>query len=181
MKIYIITDTHFNHPQMVQYCNRPVNFEEKIKSGLLDLPKDCLLIHLGDVCIGMDNEVHEFISSLPYKKILIRGNHDRKADKYYLDHGWDFVCDQFTGTYFGKKIMFSHTPVAYDGKFDLNIHGHFHNQLPRLLKKEWVVKGEEERNHYDLSVLTGRHKVIAIENTFYRPVNLQNLIHKQNG
>jgi calcineurin-like phosphoesterase family protein len=57
MKTYIITDTHFNHKNIIDYCNRPQNFEEIVWKGLEELPKDCLLIHLGDVCRSEERRV----------------------------------------------------------------------------------------------------------------------------
>lgn len=176
MKIYLITDTHFNHDKMVEYCGRPQNFDELIWESLLNLPKNCILIHLGDICIGNDVFIHDCIKDLPYKKILVRGNHDRKSNNWYLEHCWDFVCDKFQDTYFGKKIMFSHVPAIDDGGFDINIHGHFHNTLHRLLEGKYVVDGEKERNERDLRVLTPKHKLLAIEYTDYKPVLLETLI-----
>ena len=59
-RIWIITDTHFNHDKMPLYCGRPVGFEEIIIKNLVRLirPID-ILIHLGDFCIGKDEEWHK--------------------------------------------------------------------------------------------------------------------------
>jgi calcineurin-like phosphoesterase family protein len=178
-KIYLITDTHFNHANMVQYCGRPKNFSESIGLGLLTagFTKDDVLVHLGDVCIGKDAETHaKYIEPLKCKKWLLRGNHDKKSNSWYLSHGWDFIGETFVGYYFGKNIMFSHTPQK--GDFDLNIHGHFHNNLHRLLEGRYVVEGEEERNREDLLTLTPKHKLLAIEETNYKPVLLNTFISK---
>ncbi len=176
MKVYITTDTHFNHKKLVEYCERPENFDELIWKGLENLPKDCLLIHLGDVCIGNDLEVHKRIKKLPYRKILVKGNHDGKSNKWYLDNGWDSVCDNFSDHFFGRYITFSHLPV--NGVQNLNIHGHFHNNLHRLLDGKFVVEGEEERNKDVLAILTKNHKLLAIEDTHYRPVSLMKFIER---
>jgi len=180
MKVYLITDTHFNHDKMVEYCGRPKDFEDLIYKSLKSLPADCILIHLGDICIGNDDVVHRHINQATgatIKKILVKGNHDRKSNNWYLEHGWDFVCDKFEDTYFGKKIMFSHVPTVDDGEFDINIHGHFHNTLHRLLEGKFVVDGEKERNERDLRVLTPKHKLLAIEYTDYKPVLLEDFIN----
>lgn len=181
MKIYLITDTHFNHEKIKEYCGRPDNYEQLLWKGLENLPKDCLLIHLGDVCIGKDLEVHERIKKLPYKKILVKGNHDRKSDSWYLSNGWDFVCDKFSANYFGKNILFSHTPTKNSEWWDMNIHGHFHNNLHRLLEGKYVVDGEKERNEIDLNNLTPKHKLLAVENTNYKPVSLESIISRPNN
>jgi len=161
---------------MVEYCGRPENFETLIWKELFRLKTEDILIHLGDICIGKDDEIHQNIRQISCKKILVKGNHDRKSNNWYLEHGWDFVCDKFQDTYFGKKIMFSHVPAVDDGEFDINIHGHFHNTLHRLLEGKYVVDGEKERNERDLKVLTPKHKLLAIEYTDYKPVSLENFL-----
>lgn len=88
-----------------------------------------------------------------------------------MDHGWDFVCENFVMYYSGKKIVFSHQPTIL-ARNDINIHGHFHNHLNRLLSREWAVEGEEERNHYVLNDLTVNHVNISMEESNYHPVLL---------
>jgi len=174
MKVYLITDTHFNHEKIKEYCNRPDNYEELLWKGLESLPADCLLIHLGDVCFGKDQEVHDRIKKLPYQKILVRGNHDKKSDQWYLLNGWNVVVDEFSNHYFGKYITFSHIPIA--GIQNLNIHGHFHNTLHRLQEGNWVVEGEKERNEEVLKILTSNHKLLAVEYTDYKPISLEKFL-----
>lgn len=186
-KIYLITDTHFGHEKMQIYCNRPKGFEELIIRNLMQVKPD-ILIHLGDFCIGGDEYWHEkFMGVVNCKKWLIRGNHDRKSNAWYLSHGWDWVGHKFQDRFLGKNIMFSHSPVRYtdmqsalwgSDSFDINIHGHFHNNLHRLLEGIFVVEGEKERNEIDLANLTPRHKLLAIEETDYKAVSLDKFIEK---
>ena len=178
MRYWLITDTHYGHDKMVEYCGRPANFEKQITVNWKKMVKpEDVIIHLGDVCIGSDPLYNHGITWLPGRKILVRGNHDKKSIAWYFNAGWDFVCDSFSMEFAGKNILFSHQPKEI-GKFDLNIHGHFHNQLPRLLRGEWVVSGEKERNHYDLAILTDKHLNLSIEETNYQPVLLESFISK---
>ncbi len=165
MKTFLITDTHFNHAKVIEYCDRPLDFEERILKNCLDMIKeDDTLIHLGDICIGNDKESHaKYIEPIKGTKILVRGNHDKRSDNWYLNHGWDFVCDSFTGTYFGKKVLFSHTPQIDKGDFDLNIHGHLHNKLYRIQYDGGEMNMEFARR------LTDKHKLLSIEYADYKP------------
>jgi len=172
-KIWITTDTHFGHANMVAYCGRPVDFSERILANLHFLQPEDTLIHLGDICIGGDAYWHEKLSGIHCRKILVKGNHDNKSNSWYLSHGWDFVCNSFTLTISGKKVVFSHQPQCLADN-DFNIHGHFHNQLNRLKRREWVVADEEKRNHYNLKTLTINHINISLEGTKYQPVLLTN-------
>ena len=178
MRIWCISDSHFGHDKMVEYCGRPKDFSRQIVSNLSKMCRDDdILIHLGDICMGEDKYWHNaVIDRLNCKKWLVRGNHDKKSNSWYLAHGWDFVCEQFTDTYFGKEILFSHVPQRDNGTFNLNIHGHLHNNLERLKRKEYVTPDEEARNIGVVDILTPKHKLIALEFTGYKPVNLNEVL-----
>lgn len=158
--IFLTTDTHFSHSKMVDYCHRPIDYQEKLKKGLDALKSTDTLYHLGDVCFGNHEEDHKrYIQTIKAKKILIRGNHDNKSDHWYLSHGWDFVCERLTNTYYGVRVCFSHRPLPWDGDFDINIHGHLHNLSHR----------PEERTN----VL---NYLISLERMGYTPLSLRTLL-----
>ena len=96
-----------------------------------------------------DDIVHKFIvDELKCKKILVKGNHDSKSNSWYLEHGWDFVCEEFKDTLYGKNILFSHYPKVWDGVYDLNIHGHFHNSDHRRHEEIFL----KEKNGYQKTI-----------------------------
>jgi len=169
MKIYLITDTHFNHKKVIEYCGRPDNYEQLLFSTMKNVPENGVLLHLGDICIGKDVEVHEkYIKPLKCKKWLIRGNHDRKSYNWYYEHGWDVVTDGMLLTVAKKQVLLTHTPRPI-GKFDLNIHGHFHNSTHRM-----EDPGKTAR--YKLSDIGKKHKLLAVEYTNYQVVPLEKFI-----
>lgn len=171
MKFYIVSDTHFNHDGIIDYCYRPDNHEERLFYGLSQLKKQDCLIHLGDICIGNDQGVHaQYISTLKCKKILTKGNHDSKSYSWYMEHGWDFVCDVFKIKYAGKIICLSHKPQPWDGDWEVNVHGHLHNL------------GHRDNEFKDLKQW---HRLYAPENFDYKPIELskfiQTLTNKKGG
>lgn len=166
MNIWITTDTHFNHKKMYeQWKIRPADFESKIFKGFLSIPESDLLIHLGDICIGKDEEMHQkYIVPLKCKKWLIRGNHDNKSNNWYLEHGWDFVGYHLIDKYFGLKLLFSHIPTPLNGQ-DFNVHGHLHDRTHRP---------DEEMND-------SKHLLRSLELQGYAPITLEHFlfnIHK---
>ena len=111
--IYVISDNHYGHRNMVNLCGRPENFEELIFQNWCDVvKKEDTLIHLGDVSFrANENEIHEkYIKTAPGRKILVRGNHDKKCNEWYMDHGWDFSCDKFEMDYQQYHLIFQHKP-----------------------------------------------------------------------
>ncbi len=162
---------------MVEYCGRPKNHSELILENLAVIEPYDTLIHLGDICIGNDATWHKkFFGSIPrnVKTILVLGNHDKKGNTWYLNHGWDIVCDEFKMNFLGQYITFSHIPVPHVQ--NLNIHGHFHNNLHRLQAGNFVTPGEEDRNMVTLASMNDNHKLLAIEYTDYKPVLLESFI-----
>ena len=83
------------------------------------------------LAIGNDLEIHEKISKLKCKKILVLGNHDKKSKAWYSEHGWDFVCDGLEMIYLGHYLHLTHRPTRQQGNNTFNIHGHTHGNLHR--------------------------------------------------
>ena len=80
-KIFITSDTHFSHKNIIKYCNRPFSSVEEMNSVLTDnwnsiVSKDDLVIHLGDFSFGRTIEsIKNHLDKLNGNKILILGNH----------------------------------------------------------------------------------------------------------
>ena len=146
MRYVIITDTHFGHPKIIEY-GRPADYELQLIDNLNKILRDSdVLIHLGDVCMSNMVENHQKILDLNCaRKWLIRGNHDKQSDTWYIGHGWDVVVSSLTIQRYGLNITFSHKPVT--GDFDLNIHGHLHG---REMEPELV--GIQGAKHYLFTV-----------------------------
>lgn len=123
--IYLITDTHLGHQNMLKSCGRPEGFTNLILDNCRKrIKRDDLLVHLGDVAWN-ETELMRFMK-LPGRKVLVRGNHDKKSTPYYMETGFELVVDSMTMTLQGIQILFSHAP-QYGNTADINIHGHQHD------------------------------------------------------
>ncbi len=173
IKYYLTADSHFGHKHLIKW-GRPEDFMEKILSNMENnIEKDGVYIHLGDICMGRDSYWHkELISKLfpSTKKWLIKGNHDKKSDSWYMSNGWDFVAENITIKKFGLEIIFSHIPVDVRNMGDdvLNIHGHFHDS--------------DFRKHepHLAEILCDRNLLVAQEYLNYTPITLHSFL-RQNG
>jgi len=167
--IYLIADTHFGHEREIEF-GRPHGYEQKILTSLSKILSDGdVLIHLGDFCIGKDEFWHqEFVGNLiGIKRILVRGNHDKKSDSWYYDHGWHFVCRSFSNTTHGKRIIFTHIPCLYDpDEFDCNIHGHLHDNRHRGSPEDFIFQDG----------VTRTMKLISMEHSNYQPISLKSIL-----
>lgn len=143
MNFWVLSDTHFGHENIKNYCGRSDNFEALILQNLAGLKG--VLIHLGDFCLANPVYWHRrfFEASTAAKHWLVLGNHDRKSKSWYLDQGWDFVGDGIELEIYGKQVSLTHRPYECHGV--INVHGHCHNTGTEP-KDEWhrLVKLEHE-------------------------------------
>jgi len=169
-QFYIISDMHLGHGRLTEEGFRPVGFSEKILSnlGMILNPSD-ILINLGDNCFGQEKVWYERLSFIECKKWLVLGNHDKHSVSWYMDHGWDMVCEGIRLKMFGRNILFSHIPVVWDGWYDVNIHGHFHSfGLDRIKKYEPEIH----------KILTQAHYLVNIESNGYQPMKFQTIMRE---
>lgn len=164
-KIWLVTDTHFNHKNIIEYENRPIDFKEKIISNVKDVVKpDDILLHLGDVIFSRASELTEIMGQMPGIKILVKGNHDIKKDLWYFNHGFDLIAD----TLLFKDIVFSHEPRDLNEyeNYKYNIHGHFHRSL----------RTEASRTAAGYNYYSKFHAYLSIEEEDYKPILLDDFM-----
>ena len=94
---YITSDTHFNHSNIIKYCNRPFHDIYEMNQAIIDrwnsiVNDNDIVYHLGDFAfIRRDNlelsyaqqlrqQIREFVDRLNGKIILIKGNHDKLSN-----------------------------------------------------------------------------------------------------
>ncbi len=145
-KAWFVSDTHFNHANIIRYCNRPWHGEARDEDGEFAVTeddvrrmnetmigkwnaavgKDDVVWHLGDFCLGKDQKtaIPELVSRLNGKIRLVMGNHDRHSVKFYYDAGFDRVYDR--PVVINGFCILSHAPVEFvKGPF-FNVAGHVH-------------------------------------------------------
>ena len=131
---YFISDTHFFHNRLLTFERRPFDnikdHDETILCLLEQLHETDTLYHLGDFAFSNLDNAHTAAffkrwSKLKCRKILIKGNHDKRSNAYYekyFDEGYD------KNYYYSRRIVLSHYPVPVtDGV--LNVHGHLHGSI----------------------------------------------------
>ena len=174
MNIYLFADSHFNHQNIATYCQRPANFTELIIKRWNETVKpEDTVIHLGDVQIGKKSEW--IMPSLPGRKILIRGNHDRQQScAWWMERGFDFACD---GMRF-RSCWLTHEPATSLAEgCELNVHGHLHNiwhgfQSPERAERDKELLGAD----YMRRLKNPWQRLFACEYTDYRPVSFDKFV-----
>lgn len=79
MKKYVISDLHFNHKKILEYCGRPFKTVEEMNQTIINnwndiINEDDVVYVLGDFCFGNKEMLKEITSQLKGRKILVLGN-----------------------------------------------------------------------------------------------------------
>lgn len=136
-KIFFTSDTHFNHNNIITYCNRPFGSVEKMNETLIanwnnTVPIDGTVFHCGDFALGGSEAWNKILPRLNGKIYLILGNHDLKNFKQGYAGRFEEVSEQMTIDVGKKRIILTHFPLlCYHGTWGTeqncwNVHGHVH-------------------------------------------------------
>lgn len=136
MNYWWTSDTHFNHGNIIKYCNRPFKDVGEMNSTMIHnvnaivKPEDTVFF-LGDFCFrntpggkegeGLPEKAEVFIKQLNGHWIFVKGNHDRNNSlKTIIEKVWI--------RYGGYRICMVHNPIHADPTCKLNFVGHIHEK-----------------------------------------------------
>jgi calcineurin-like phosphoesterase family protein len=163
MKTWIISDTHFNHSNIILYENRPFADKDEMNEELIKrwneivAPEDTVY-HLGDVVFGGKAVREGILNRLNGYKILRVGNHDNRAtitkwkevfDEVYED---DILLDDLCLSHYPLNDYEMERLLAL-GIIKGNVHGHVHS----------VIDGLDQT----------KYKCVSVELTDYRPIDFE--------
>ena len=158
-KLFVISDTHFCHNNIIKYCNRPFENADIMNEVLIDnwnktVNKDDVILHLGDITAGTgqlkNQKTIEILARLNGRKMFIRGNHDTGVRCVKM-------VDAMTFIWHNIRIHCTHVPDTRFQPFgDFHLHGHIHERTINL------------ENSFNCSV----------ENINYTPIRLSEIIEK---
>lgn len=160
-KIFVTSDQHFDHANIIKYCNRPFSDTEEMNKTLLHkwnntVCNEDTVYFLGDLAFGTGSRPTDYwVKQLNGKIIFIKGSHDRSKNINFL---------QNYKLQYGKYIFFlvhdpAHAPKNWNGWI---IYGHLHNHAP-----EYPFMNREKRTMN-----------VSVELTNYKPVDMDEIIKK---
>lgn len=176
MNTWIISDTHFGHANIIEFCSRPFRDVAHMDRVMYErwwarVRAEDIVYHLGDVMLTSrktDEELRKFITGLPGKKILILGNHDKSAQRM-MEFGFDYACDGVKITYRNHNLYLTHKPMTFAPLgCDYVLHGHIHNSTPED-RRAYISKGE-------LIDIPSSHINMSVELWNYEPVTIGHVL-----
>ncbi len=124
--IFFCSDTHFDHKNIIAFCNRPFENVEEMNQKLIEnwnakVPKNGLVFHLGDFGWGGYQDYKKIREQLNGDIVLIKGNHDfrngcQSAAQY--DELFLHTSQQMLINIEGRKVYLNHCPLlCYGGTY----------------------------------------------------------------
>lgn len=174
--IWVISDTHFGHENIIRYCDRPYQDAPTMDYDMIDRwnsvvkPQD-KVYHLGDVYMGLRKETADSIfSKLQGHKRLILGNHDNGKDqilqKYFEKIDMWRMFPEF-------KLLLTHVPV-HESTLRVMVDDnpdHKEGDCGVVKRQLWNVHGHIHQN----KAPSDYHKCVCVEQINYTPIHIEEL------
>jgi len=161
-EVNFISDTHFDHKNIIRYCNRPFNSTRQMNQTLVKnwhdtVGNDDHVFFLGDMSYGKDRRpIDYWLGKLNGKISYIRGNHDKdiinRATIIHSHYGIKYNDYKFL------LMHDPHRPKGYDG---------------------WIIHGDKHNNNLkEYPFINQKNKTVNVcaELVDYTPLSLDRLI-----
>lgn len=171
--IWVTSDTHFNHANIIKYCNRPFSSVEEMNETIIAnwnkvVSEDDIVYHLGDFALGDKSLVPNIFRRLKGRINVIMGNHDNfsileklgNEDHLIVGLFWEEVIKVGKKTIILNHFPFGSLPDPATNRPIIQLHGHVHSTPD----KPWNYFD----NQYD----------VGVDNNNFIPVNLAELLDK---
>ena len=181
-KIYFTSDHHFGHTNIIKFSNRPFINVEEMNQVLIEkwnekVGRNDHIYHLGDVGLMNSKNLEIILSRLNGKIYLIKGNHEKSAEK--CKDRFEWVKDYFELTINdnefekGKNllVLFHYGMRVWNASHrgSYHLYGHSHGTLPDNPNSLSFDVGVDCHNFAPLSY--GEVKAIMKKKNWVPPVN----------
>jgi calcineurin-like phosphoesterase family protein len=139
-KVFITSDSHYFHTNIIKYCDRPFKDviemnQELVKRWNNVIDNDTIVFHLGDFCLGRTDTALHILNSLNGKIYFIKGNHDKTVlAKSYTKKRFEWIKDDYEFYYNDIHFLLTHRPLCSLTKNTIVLHGHVHKRTNILEK-----------------------------------------------
>lgn len=178
-RFFFTSNTHFNHTNIIRYCNRPFKNVKEMNETLIFnwnnvIGTDDFVFHLGDFCLGSSIDWSKLLDRLNGKIYLILGNHDLNNLKQ------DFMCK------FEKVVMQMHIQVGkqkiYLNHYPFLCYGGAYNNTWQLFGHVHTSQNHKGKDNSRLNILFPTQYDVGVDNNNYTPISfakVKEIIEKQ--
>lgn len=128
---FITSDQHFGHKRIIELCDRPFRDLDEMQETLIRRYND--RVQPGQICVWAGDSFFSRVDAMAYimsrlngRKVLVRGNHDKRTRTAYRRAGFEEVFPEIECVLAKTPCKIRHIPPVYP-KGDVIIHGHTHS------------------------------------------------------
>lgn len=173
-RIFLTSDTHFSHKNIIRYCNRPYADVSYMNQGMIDAWNSVvndgdIVYHLGDFSMH-EKSVKHYLDRLYGIKVLIRGNHDENS----ILHEFDGYAHRMIMNHKGLVFEMVHDPSHLSGKIDYAFCGHVHDSWKRVEKGYEQV--DKQRGNISYGIIEATTLNVGVDVHEMKPILLDDAI-----
>jgi len=156
---WFISDTHFDHANIIDYCARPFADVDEMNNILVDnwnatVKQQDKVYFLGDIAFGRGSRPKDYwLNKLSGDIVYIRGNHDKDVHNTKLYEKLEYK---------GHKFLLQHDP----------------NEKP-IEWNDWIIHGDKHNNDlekYPLINYEQKTVNVCVELIKYRPLSFDKIV-----
>lgn len=176
-KIFLTSDLHLNHGNIINYCDRPFSSTSEMNNTLIDnwnkvVTNDDIVFILGDFCFNGPREWEKWLTRLNGTKHLIQGNHDRDNDIWH--EGLESVSDICQLSLYDAEldkyvtlILCHYCLTTWPGQWNDTVHcfGHSHTNPRKTTQLDYDYVANRALPSWD----------VGVDNNNFTPISYQEL------
>ena len=180
MDFWFTSDEHYDHKNIIQYCNRPFRdvdhqIEELISRHNSVVKDGDVVWHLGDFSLN-EKTIPKVLPRLHGMHVIVVGNHDRchmshKGYKKAEERYWKHFKWVFTNTVRLPSFILDHFPYVGDSR-----HEQRYSEYRPEDKGDWLLHG----HIHELWKTNGRMINVGVDVWDYTPVSYETLLEIKN-
>jgi len=176
MQNWYTSDTHFNHFNIIAYCNRPFRTLDEMHKALIGnwnslVSKEDTVYFLGDFCFvyersgsGKRRSVLQWKEQLNGKIIMIQGNHDHKVTRKHFRPDCHVELERQIGKY---NCILAHRPLYPDASIPKRDITNYYDTKARYEKYDFIISG----HIHEQRLWTGRSLNVGVDMHDFKPLS----------
>lgn len=166
--LYLISDLHLGHGNIIEYEKRPFNTASEMDSALIEnwnavVSESDTVFYGGDLTLARGSKPIEYFKKLNGDITFIYGNHDKLPKKEFIPELNQQLSHSIRFTY--DDILFYYT--------------HWPQNLPTVVseKEVWMIHGHVHGTEdYPFIDQTNNRINVCVEKLSYRPISIESVI-----
>ncbi len=172
-RVFFTSDTHFFHDGIIRHADRPFADVGQMNEALICnwnrvVPRNGIVFHLGDFCMGEEEQWNEVLDRLKGEIYLVFGNHDRRMLQHPVMRRFAAMDNEMQVMVGGQELIMNHYPMLVFGGRHTKVwqlFGHVHT----------IPEGSRILSPDRMDMLLPTQYDVGVDNNMFTPVSFEKL------